>query len=159
MRKVSTRANRPTPVRQVIISADAPTGTINPDQDTLSPVDASEAPHEATERVELTGADAPTVRSLADDAKVASNEKMLKDHKAVRYSFTVSSGEARLLEELRQTHQIGGTKLKKNVLLRAALLALSEVGSERLTQIVAQADEGLEGNAKRKKHKKDKGKK
>ena len=117
MKKVSTRAKRAVPVRHVVASTDAPSETINPDQDTSSPVNASGAPHEAAEPVEQTATEAPSVRAITKDAKEETDdEKILKDYKAVRYSFTVSSGEDRLLEELRQTHQIGGKKLKKNVM-------------------------------------------
>jgi hypothetical protein len=73
----------------------------------------------------------------AKPTKAEKAEKAEKPGKPVTFSLTLPATEAYLFEELRQTHQADGAKLKKSILLRAALLALAEADEARVTQIVA----------------------
>jgi len=68
--------------------------------------------------------------------KEAAKEKTPKD-KFVKMSFTLPESEVAFLDALKKTHQANGVALKKSQLLRAALLALADVDSARLTQLVA----------------------
>lgn len=79
-----------------------------------------------------------TAETSADHApKKSKAEKAEKPGKPVTFSLTLPATEAYLFEELRQTHQADGAKLKKSILLRAALLALAEADEARVAQIVA----------------------
>lgn len=63
-----------------------------------------------------------------------------KPHKPVTFSVTLPGNAAQLIDQLRQTHGTAEKKLKKSVLLRAALLALAETDPDRIASIVAGLD-------------------
>jgi hypothetical protein len=57
--------------------------------------------------------------------------------KFVEVTFALPESEAELLAAMKKTHQANGLALKKGQLLRAGLLALADIDSDRLAQLVA----------------------
>ena len=83
--------------------------------------------------------DAPAPEAIpatGSDAKKPS-QKAEKPGKPVTFSVTLPAGDAQRFDVLRHAHQIEGAKLKKSTVLRAALVALSELDHERVAQIIA----------------------
>lgn len=79
-----------------------------------------------------------------------------KPHEPVTFSITLPGNAAQLLDQLRQTHGTVEKKLKKSVLLRAALLALAETDPDRIAAIVAGLDKPQDAVAKPRKSRKNK---
>lgn len=73
---------------------------------------------------------------IAEATKPAKAPKAAKD-KFVKVTFSLPESEMLVLDALKKTHQVDGVSLKKNQLLRAALLALADVDAARLAQLVA----------------------
>lgn len=83
--------------------------------------------------------DAPAPEAIPatdSDAKKPS-QKAEKPGKPVTFSLTLPAGDAQRFDVLRHAHQAEGGKLKKSTVLRAALVALSELDHERAAQIIA----------------------
>lgn len=91
------------------------------------------APAEAVQE-DVAAAPADSKNSSKKPAKTA--DKPAKD-KFVKCSFTLPESEVAFLDALKKTHQANGIAVKKSQLLRAALLALADVDSERLAQLIA----------------------
>lgn len=86
--------------------------------------------------VAATATDTPPADAAASRAKKpVKADKAEKPAKPVKFSFSLPASEARLFDELRAAD---GAKIKKSILLRAALLALAEIDKERLAQIVGE---------------------
>ena len=91
--------------------------------------------------------DAAPSEAEADPAPAKpATRKADKPGKAVTFSLSLPASEAALFDALREQYQPGEGKLKKSILLRAALLALAESDDERIAAIVA----GLQAPAEEK---------
>lgn len=116
-----------------------------------SDVPAHEAPEQAVaghdEPENAAPADAPEAGVETDTAPAkAGARKADKPGKPLTFSLTLPATEALLFDALREQYQHDGAKLKKSVLLRAALLALAESDEERVATIIA----GLQAPAEEK---------
>lgn len=105
-----------------------------------SAADGAASPHQTEPQVADEQLVEPPADVPAPEAASARPKKAEKPGKPVKLSFTLPGDEARLFDALRETHQLEGAKLKKSVLVRAALLALAEADESRIAQIVASLD-------------------
>lgn len=80
------------------------------------------------------GATVPPAPAMEVPAAAEPAARKIKPQEA---SVTFKGEEARLFDALRTRHGVDGTKLKKTVLLRAALAALAAADEERIAQLVA----------------------
>lgn len=85
-------------------------------------------------------APAPKAASAGRASKSNKANKADKPGKPVKFTLTLPADELPQFEALRQAHQRDGAKLKKSVLMRAALLLLAQTDSARVAEIVAGLD-------------------
>lgn len=72
----------------------------------------------------------------------APSHKAEKPGKPVTFSVTLPAADAQRFDGLRHAHQPDGAKLKKSIVVRAALMALAELDQARVAELIAglQAD-------------------
>jgi hypothetical protein len=120
----ATDAPAPAPAAESPVPAPAPDAVA-----VAAPKGNSKKPAKAADQ----DAGAEVAAAPAKAAKVA---KVAKE-KFVKVSFSLPESEAGLLDALKKTHQGNGVAIKKSQLLRAGLLALADLDSEKIAKLLA----------------------
>jgi len=119
--------------------ADADAGTVAPVTDGVAAEPAADTPAPGAAAAKSKGSGKKPAKAADKDIVAdapAKAVKVVKD-KFVKMTFSLPESEAGLLDALKKTHQGNGVALKKGQLLRAGLLALADLDSERLAKLVA----------------------